>query len=259
MRKFLYSLALLVVLSPAAWSLDGWFSDGGSGGGSSGGGGSGTVSAGSAGAVGVYSGGTTIGPSTILSDNGSTVTVSGAFVVGGGASIITSTNSTIVINVATNTPVVTFSTFSSVPDCLQVYSDSSTTALSLTAIPELIYSMSANSTYYVQATVIYQTAATTTGLSLAWDVPSDSTPTATVGIPIVADAAAAMWWGQITSDLDTVTSPTTPAVSLFYAAEMYGVVTTLTAGNLTLDFASEANGSTAKIKAGSRICLSKQR
>jgi hypothetical protein len=96
MKKALFALAFLVVLSPAAWSLDGWFSDGGSGGSSSG---SSSVGPGTSGLISKFTAATTIGDSNI-SDNGSTVTIAVPLVLSGNASAISAIGSSMTVTVA---------------------------------------------------------------------------------------------------------------------------------------------------------------
>lgn len=230
--------------------------NGGSGGG--GAAGSGTISAGTSGQVPQYTAGTTIGPSNFYQNSDGSFGLSGSTFAA-----ITSTFSTIQVSVSSPVPVnvVTFSTFSSLPDCLQVVVDSQTSVSpGVASLPETIYSLAANSTYYIEASLVYQSAAATTGLVVAWDVPNDSTMTFTTGMPTSnTDGTAAMFWGTAVLDTEQVINANTPVASTSYEAKIWGHVYTITAGSFVQQYGTEVNGSVVKIKAGSRVCFSKQR
>ena len=126
---------------------------------------------------------------------------------------------------------------------------SNTTALA--NVTGLAVALAANSTYAIDARVMFQTAATTTGIRLTQTVPAGatvlaqwSTPTTLTALTLANQRAADA--GATTTAIDTANASTLAMASLL-------VITGATAGNLQIRFASETAGSNAIVKAGSNL------
>lgn len=110
MKKIFFATLGLLAITKIAFAMP---YDSGAGGGGSGGGGSGTVSAGTPPQVGIYTGATTIGPSSIASDNGSTFTIVGVLQVSSGTTGTIATGSNqLGLFTSTSTAAATFNTSS---------------------------------------------------------------------------------------------------------------------------------------------------
>lgn len=115
----------------------------------------------------------------------------------------------------------------------------------------LAIALAASSTYAIDAMVMFQTAATTTGIRLTQTVPTGATVVAQWNTPtsLTANTFAnqrAADTGAASTAIDTANANTLATGSLL-------VVTAATAGNLQIRFASEVAASNAVIKAGSGL------
>lgn len=115
--------------------------------------------------------------------------------------------------------------------------------------------LEASTTYAVEAKVMFQTAATTTGIRLTQSVPAGAvvvaqwrTPISLVGTTSANQRAADT--GAASTGIDVANSNTLACGSL-------SIVTGATAGNLQIRFASEIAASNAVIKAGSNLVMTK--
>jgi hypothetical protein len=116
----------------------------------------------------------------------------------------------------------------------------------------LTLAVAANTTYTFSYYILFQSAATTTGMGLAVNTPAGATISYTAVIPTALDGTAASWTGWGTSASDTVLATATPAINTTYVAHIYGVVANgANAGNLSLQYRSEVSGSTVTVKASS--------
>lgn len=130
--------------------------------------------------------------------------------------------------------------------------NSTTTLANATGLALLL---EANTTYAVEAKVMFQTAATTTGIRLTQSVPAGATVVAQWMTPtsLIANTAAnqrAADAGAATTAIDAANSNTLASGSLL-------VVTGATPGNLQIRFASEVAASNAVVKAGSNLVMTK--
>lgn len=121
----------------------------------------------------------------------------------------------------------------------------------LTNVTGLALALAANSTYQIDGRVMFQTAATTTGIRLTQTVPSGATVVAQWNTPTSLTASTlgnqrAADAGATTTAIDTANANTLATTSIL-------VVTAATAGNLQIRFASEVSGSKAVVKAGSNL------
>lgn len=119
----------------------------------------------------------------------------------------------------------------------------------------LLLALAASSTYVLEARVMFQTAATTTGIRLTQTVPAGatvvaqwSTPSSLTAITLANQRASDA--GAASTAIDTANANTLAAGSLL-------VVTGATAGNLQIRFASEVASSNAVVKAGSNLVCTK--
>lgn len=194
-----------------------------------------------------------------ISESGSTVTITGTLSVGGASSIISS-NTVITVFTSTSTSVISFSTRTISNNFYTMTSDTQTTvqaSLSQADNGELVVPLLANSTYTFHMNIIFQTAATTTGLAATYDCPTDSTTTAQVRLHSAADGTAGEWQGTIHNPNEQVIGAGVETASANQFGTMDGWIVTSTAGNWTFKFTTEVNGSTAKVKAGSHVIFAK--
>ena len=125
----------------------------------------------------------------------------------------------------------------------------------LANVTGLAIALAANSTYAIDAKVMFQTAATGTGLRLTQTVPTGATVVAQWNTPTSLTARTlanqrAADTGAATTGVDVANANTLATASLL-------VVTGATAGNLQIRFASEVAGSNAVVKAGSNLVATK--
>jgi YD repeat-containing protein len=127
-------------------------------------------------------------------------------------------------------------------------------AVTLTNVTELGVACVAGRTYYLEYTVIFRTAATTTGIALTVGTSDTAAGTLAlqVNIPIAADGTAAGYCGNI-SALDDVVVATgvQTAQPTWFIANMKGVFICTTAGTLLPKFRSEVALSNVNFGTGS--------
>jgi len=128
----------------------------------------------------------------------------------------------------------------------------------LSNVTELQFAVVSGRSYYIEATVIFRAAATTTGLALTFGTPDTAAGTfaAQVNIPIAADGTAAIYGGNISSlgDLVVATGVQT-AQPTWFVANVKGVFVATASGNLLPQFRSEVNGSNVNFGTGSVILV----
>ncbi len=125
----------------------------------------------------------------------------------------------------------------------------------LTNVTGLAIALAANSTYTIDAKVMFQTAATATGIRLTQTVPAGATVVAQWNTPTSLTARTlanqrAADTGAATTGVDVANANTLACGSLL-------VMTGATAGNLQIRFASEVAGSNAVVKTGSHLVATK--
>lgn len=126
--------------------------------------------------------------------------------------------------------------------------------VTLTNVTELGVTVTAGRSYYLEYTIMFRTAATTTGITLSIGTPDTAAGTVSlqVNIPIAADGTAALYTGSLTSFADVVTSTgVQTAQPTWFIANMKGVFTCTTTGTLLPQFRSEVNGSNVNFGTGS--------
>ena len=134
---------------------------------------------------------------------------------------------------------------------VRLAADVTNNTTTLANVTGLALALAANSTYQVHGRIMFQTAATTTGIRLTQTVPSGatvvaqwSTPTSLTASTLANQRAADA--GATTTAIDTANANTLATTSIL-------VITAATAGNLQIRFASEVSGSNAVAKAGSNL------
>lgn len=134
---------------------------------------------------------------------------------------------------------------------VRLSADVTNNTTTLANVTGLALALAANSTYQVDGQVMFQTAATTTGIRLTQTVPTGATVVAQWSTPTSLTAATlanqrAADAGAATTAIDTANANTLATASIL-------VVTGATAGNLQIRFASEVAASNAVVKAGSNL------
>ena len=134
---------------------------------------------------------------------------------------------------------------------VRLAADVTNNTTTLANVTGLALALAANSTYEIDGRVMFQTAATTTGIRLTQTVPSGATVVAQWNTPTSLTASTlanqrAADAGATTTAIDTANANTLATTSIL-------VVTAATAGNLQIRFASEVSGSKAVVKAGSNL------
>ena len=134
---------------------------------------------------------------------------------------------------------------------VRLAADVTNNTTTLANVTGLALALAANSTYQVHGRIMFQTAATTTGIRLTQTVPSGatvvaqwSTPTSLTASTLANQRAADA--GATTTAIDIANANTLATTSIL-------VITAATAGNLQIRFASEVSGSKAVVKAGSNL------
>lgn len=125
----------------------------------------------------------------------------------------------------------------------------------LANVTGLAIALAANSTYAIDAQVMFQTAASATGIRLTQTVPTGATVVAQWNTPTSLTARTlanqrAADTGAATTGVDVANANTLATASIL-------VITGATAGNLQIRLASEVAGSNAVVKAGSNLVTTK--
>lgn len=118
----------------------------------------------------------------------------------------------------------------------------------------MAFPVSAGRMYYFRAHALYTSAASTTGLALAVDVPAaptafTATATGAVSSTVGTDAEEVDTTG---TDSEQMTFSAAPAVGIGHAI-VEGFVRPSVAGEVKIQFNTEVNGSAVTVKAGSFI------
>ena len=138
---------------------------------------------------------------------------------------------------------------------VRLAADVTNNTTTLTNVTGLAIALAANSTYTIDAKVMFQTAATATGIRLTQTAPAGATVVAQWNTPTSLTARTlanqrAADTGAATTGVDVANANTLACGSLL-------VMTGATAGNLQIRFASEVAGSNAVVKAGSHLVATK--
>ncbi|MBK8336986.1 MAG: hypothetical protein IPL03_10515 [Sterolibacteriaceae bacterium] len=134
---------------------------------------------------------------------------------------------------------------------VRLTADVTNATTTLANVTGLTVALNASSTYVIDAWVMFQTAATTTGIRLTQSVPSGATVVANWATPLTATTATLAHQragdvGAASASIDTANVNTLATGRLL-------VITGVTAGSLQIRFASEVAASNAVVKAGSSL------
>jgi hypothetical protein len=129
----------------------------------------------------------------------------------------------------------------------------STSNTTLTAVSDLAFDAVAGNTYYLEYTIRFQSASSTTGISLTLNTGTTAvgTMTAQVNLPIAADGTAALYTGSISALNDIVISSAVPAANTNHIANIKGIFICTTSGTIQPYFRSETNGTQVLFGQGS--------
>ena len=126
--------------------------------------------------------------------------------------------------------------------------DVSNSTIALAAVTGLSFTAAANTTYVVEVIGAFTTAATTTGIALALDIPSGSI----IGLAIATTSAATI--GSVEQVADSATTGATTAVRAANTntpiTAQFVVAVGATGGSVQLQFRSEVAASAVTMKAG---------
>lgn len=128
------------------------------------------------------------------------------------------------------------------------------TSATLTDVPGLTVPVSAGKMYHFRAVLPYTTAATTTGIGVAVDVPNSPTFfEASVNAPISTTAgASAMETDASVTDAEQMTFSATPSTSGSHVV-IEGHVKPSVAGEIKIQFNTEVDASAVTVKAGAHM------
>lgn len=123
----------------------------------------------------------------------------------------------------------------------------------LTAVADLAFTAVAGHTYYLEYTIRFQTASTSTGITLTLNTGTTAVGTmaAQVNLPVAADGTGALYTGSISALNDLVTSSSVEAANTNYIANIKGIFICTTGGTIQPYFRSEVNGSQVTFGQGS--------
>lgn len=124
-------------------------------------------------------------------------------------------------------------------------------------VTQLSVDLVATHRYYYEANLLFQTAATGTGLSVTMvSTNGGSHPGAvTVNMPIAGDGTAALYSGTINALNDVVTGTGVQTANATFVCSIKGSFVCSTSGNLIPAFRSENNGTQVSILRGSVVLL----
>lgn len=134
---------------------------------------------------------------------------------------------------------------------VKLASDVTNNTTTLANVTGLALSLAANSTYQVEGQVLFQTAATTTGIRLTQTVPAGASVAAQWNTPTSLTASTIA--NQRTTDAGAASTAIDAANANALATASLLVITGATAGSLQIRFATEVAASNAVIKAGSNL------
>lgn len=134
---------------------------------------------------------------------------------------------------------------------VRLTADVTNATTTLANVTGLAVALNASSTYVIDAWVMFQTAATTTGIRLTQSVPSGATVVANWTTPLTATTAT--FAHQRTGDAGAATASIDTANVNTLATGRLLVINGATAGSLQIRFASEVAASNAVVKTGSSL------
>lgn len=124
-------------------------------------------------------------------------------------------------------------------------------ATALTDATGLSFSVTANTYYHFRFLIMFQSAATTTGIRLSVSIPAFTRFSAKANIPLAAESAAGEWQGWITASDDAVIGTGVMVINTDYVAVVEGIILPSANGTLQLRYGSEVAASNVIIRQGS--------
>ena len=115
----------------------------------------------------------------------------------------------------------------------------------------LVFAVSANTTYRFKFSILFRSTVATVGLKLGLTFPAVTIQGCMVSIPIAANGTAQSFDGQITASGGSVIGTAVAAINTDYVAFMEGIIRPSSSGNLQVQFAAETTGATVTLQAES--------
>lgn len=117
----------------------------------------------------------------------------------------------------------------------------------------LLFTAATGSLYHFKFGIVYQSALTTTGISIGMTFPAVTMFSASVMAPVstAADGTANIFYGWITTSGDSVIGTGTPATTTNFTAFVEGAIIASTGGTVQVQHGSEVTGSAVTVKQGS--------
>lgn len=126
-------------------------------------------------------------------------------------------------------------------------------ATAMTNSTGLSFAVSSGTYYRISGMILFQTAATTTGIRLGATLPAFTRYGVSISAPIAADGASGMWHGWLTSSGDSVVATGVQAITTDYLATIHGILLPSAGGTFQLQHGSEIAGSNVIVRQGSHI------
>jgi len=129
----------------------------------------------------------------------------------------------------------------------------SSSNVTLTNLTDIGIACVAGSTYYIELTLRFKSAATGTGITITFntsDTAAGSLATI-VNAPVANDGTNSLYSGSTESLGALVTTPSVEAINTFYIVNVKGVFICSVSGTLVPQFRSEVNGSAVDVGPGS--------
>ena len=140
------------------------------------------------------------------------------------------------------------------PSFAKSAADQTFSLITMADVTSLSFPVVAGKLYRYKFSVLFTSAATTTGIRLGLTYPAVTTASAVANIPIGADGTASIYSGVINSSGDNVVATASPAISpAVFIATVEGVILPSAAGVVQLQSASEVAASNIVIKSGSLV------
>jgi hypothetical protein len=141
-----------------------------------------------------------------------------------------------------------------------IYTLTATQASSVTSMADvtsMVAALEADATYKLDAYVSFKSAATTTGAAIGFSAPAGSNPMLQIDVPVntsgsfvsrvFPNASAVLSGSAIGTGVTSITDVQT--------AKVVGLIKTTTAGNFSIQFASEVPGSAVTLQIGSTMTV----
>jgi len=134
------------------------------------------------------------------------------------------------------------------------------TSVTLVDVTQLVASVAANGVYEVEASITFQSAATTTGAAIGFTSPAGSNPRLRVEVPVasggVSTALVTNFPAAASTTAGSVIGTGVTAINSNHTATVRGtLIVGATAGNFAIQFATEVAASAITLQIGSTLVL----